>query len=312
MREQNIGLPVVEGGIVFLGNRRPTMRAFKMAGRNCVITRMHVPQAYTAYNVPDPNWITLHIPLTWSGDYVFDGYQVSEGDAFLADCLNGYSTAGENRDAITLGATREAIESAMRSMNGGCDSSFEFGASIIQPSTVLLQAVAGQIHAAMEVERSLGARQELHFMPEVAERDFIDVLAMEFRSAESANAVTRGLNRRAVDVVAEARQLTLAHSSSVPSLSEICAITRVGQTRLFECFQEVHGLAPYKCLMAFRLSAAHERLTDKDNPPHSVKQVALDSGFTKSGRFAECFLRQFGELPSEVLNQTQNEALMNT
>ena len=66
-------LPVREGGITFLGRKPPAMNAFKLAGRNTVITRMHVPQTYTAYNVPDPDWITLHIPLSWDGDYFLTG-----------------------------------------------------------------------------------------------------------------------------------------------------------------------------------------------------------------------------------------------
>ncbi|NDR55652.1 AraC family transcriptional regulator [Pseudoruegeria sp. M32A2M] len=311
MRQQSRGLPVREGGIVFLGKKPPAMHAFKLAGRNTVITRMHVPQAYSAYNVPDPEWITLHIPLSWDGSYVFDGREARAGEAFLTNNPNGYTTRGENRDALTLGPKRDALEAAMRSMFGHCADSFDFRASVHRPSPMLMRAIATQIDAAIEAETSQEARQELHFMHEVAERDFLDVLALEFRTALRTNSKYNGLRRHAVDVVAEARQLTLAHSASVPSLSEICAATRVGQTRLFECFQEVHGLAPYKCLMSFRLCAAHERLTDKDNPPHSVKQVAMDAGFTKAGRFAQCFFEQFGERPSEVLGRTRAERMLN-
>ncbi len=310
LRQQSRDLPVREGGITFLGKKPPAMNAFKLAGRSTVITRMHVPQTYTAYNVPDPDWITLHIPLSWDEDYFFDGEQVRVGDAFLTNSPNGYVTRGENRDAITLGPKRDALEAVMRAMCGGCDSSFEFRASVIRPSPILLRSIVAQIHTAIAEEVSQGARHELHFLHEVAERDFLDVLAMEFRTALRAHSKDSGLRRRAVDVVAEARQLTLANSNSVPSLSEICAVTRVGQTRLFECFQEVHGLAPYKCLMAFRLCAAYERLTDKDNPPQSVKQVAMDTGYLKAGRFAQCFFEQFGERPSEVLKRTRKERML--
>lgn len=310
MRQQSRGLPVSEGGIIFLGKKPPLMHAFKLAGRSTVITRMYVPQRYTAYNVPDPDWITLHIPLSWDGDYYFDGKQVRGGDAFLTTSPNGYTTRGENRDAITLGPKRDALESALRSMCGGCDSSLEFRAAVIRPSSVLLRAIAAQISAANDEEASQGVRRNLHFMNEVAERDFLDVLAMEFRAVLRPHWKDSGLRRRAVDVAAEALQLTLLNSHSVPSLSEICAATRVGQTRLFECFQEVHGMAPYKCLMAFRLNAAHERLADKDNPPESVKQVALDTGFVKAGRFAQCFFEQFGERPSEVLKRTRKERML--
>ena len=174
----------------------------------------------------------------------FDGRQVRVGDAFLTNSPNGYVTRGENRDAITLGPKRDALEAVMRAMCGGCDSSFEFRASVIRPSPILLRSIAAQIRTAIAEEVSQGAGHELHFLHEVTERDFLDVLAMEFRAALRAHSKDSGLRRRAVDVVTEARQLTLANSNSVPSLSEICAATRVGQTRLFECFQDVHGLAP--------------------------------------------------------------------
>lgn len=311
MDQQSRGLPVREGGIIFFGKKPPVMHAFKLAGRSVVITRMHVPEAYSAYNVPEPDWITLHIPLSWNGSYVFDGREAEAGEAFLTSNPNGYATAGENRDALTLGPKRDALEVAMRSMFGSCADISGLHSSVLRPSPMLLKAIRGQINSALEGETSQEARPALHFMPEVAERDFLDILALEFRTALSGSSKYKGLRRSAVDVVAEARQLTLANSNSVPSLSEICAVTRVGQTRLFECFQEVHGLAPYKCLMSFRLSAAHERLTDKDNPPHSVKQVALDAGFQKAGRFAQCFFEQFGTRPSEVLAHTRKERTLN-
>ena len=57
-----------------------------------------------------------------------------------------------------------------------------------------------------------------------------------------------------------------------------------------------------------RVSFAPEKISDALQGVvglPSVKEVAINAGFTKSGRFAEAFFATFGVRPSDILNRTR-------
>lgn len=65
-------------------------------------------------------------------------------------------------------------------------------------------------------------------------------------------------------------------------------------------FHNVRGEGPRARLTRIRLELAREALLAAE-PPLQVTTVALDCGFTHLSRFAEAYLRAFGERPSETL-----------
>jgi AraC-like DNA-binding protein len=65
-------------------------------------------------------------------------------------------------------------------------------------------------------------------------------------------------------------------------------------------FHTVHGEGPRARLNRIRLDLARARLL-RAAPPEKVTTIALDCGFTHLGRFAEAYLRTFGERPSDTL-----------
>lgn len=304
MREHARDMPVKEAGIAFFDRGKPTLKSLKLSGRNLVLTRMSVFQSFAAYTVPDAAWLCLHIPLCWREEYLFDGRAMSLGEAILTSSPNGYFTKGRDRDALTIGLRKKSLCAAISAISGRPYEGLEFRHFVFRPNRQFLRAIAQQfLESQTEV---LAARPEAanRCIEPSAETHIFDMLALEWINNDGSHKSSRDKSKRASDVVGQALTFSSANEGFVPSLSQLCAATGVGQTRLFECFQEVQGMAPYTYFQAMRLDAAYHQLNDVERPPHSVKQVALALGFTKPSRFAERFCHQYGELPSSVLART--------
>ena len=72
----------------------------------------------------------------------------------------------------------------------------------------------------------------------------------------------------------------------VPSVNELCSATFVCSRKLWDAFDERHGVSPGRSFRNWGLSRAHDRLRASDPAATSVARVATDLGFTHTGRFA--------------------------
>ena len=304
-KEHDHNMPVRDSGFTFFGKSEPTLKAIKSAGRHTVATRINLTEKYAGYTVPNHGWVGVHLPLSWRNIYYVNGIPIRHGDAVMIGDSSGYTSRGEDRISITFGIHMEALGPALRALSANTESLIDIPTCHFRPSQRLIDALLEQFHVLAGKGPTLPDARATHLIQETIEADLVDIVAQEILSMSEQNSIYDGRSRKALDVVNEAQVLNSLTLGRMPSLSELCAATGVGQTRLFECFQEVHGLAPYQCLQAFRLNAAMERLTDNENPPKSVKEVAINAGFTKSGRFAEAFFATFGVRPSDILNRTR-------
>jgi AraC-like DNA-binding protein len=87
----------------------------------------------------------------------------------------------------------------------------------------------------------------------------------------------------------------------VPSIAELCRVTRLSERSLRRSFQSEVGRSPSQFLRAWAMDEANRRLRSADAEVETVTDVALGLGFTHLGRFAESYRRQFGESPSVTL-----------
>ncbi|SDE62173.1 helix-turn-helix domain-containing protein [Ruegeria marina] len=302
--EQLRGMPIGEGHLALLDAGAPSLFGKKFAGKMSSVSRMYLPGRFTGYTVPHREWLAWHIPLSWIGDYIFDGQEVKPGDAFITGEPNGYTAHGKGRDNLTIGVYRPALEEALRALSGQPDLRLDMKWLRFRPSRRLVSQ-ALRLQSSLSQNDTKETADRVYKYHGTLDRDFVDVLAHEYFTTVGNAPRIHGARRRAFDIAAEARRLTFDTPDAPPSLSQLCSLLGVGETRLFEAFHEIHGLAPGECLMALRLGAAYERLTNPATPPRSVKEVALDAGFTKSGYFARKFQEQFGKLPSAVLAETR-------
>lgn len=91
-----------------------------------------------------------------------------------------------------------------------------------------------------------------------------------------------------------------AHLAETITLGHLCALADVGARALQKSFMDYRGQSPMEWVASRRLAAARLKLfesTDGD----SVTAIALQSGLSHLGRFAESYKRAYGESPSESL-----------
>ena len=297
-------MPLLDTGITFLRRGNPTIRSIKLCGQAVVLTRMKIIQQFTGYAVPDRDWLCFHMPLSWSDDYVFDGQIMRLGQAVLTNSPNGYFTRASDRDSITIGVKKQTLTSAINALQGTQSEAVRFDRIALHPSIGFLSAVA----KLLENDRADGSPclspDSVHLLSASAEADLIDRVAIEWLNHKGAKECNVDRAKRPSEVVGRALAIIRRNSGHLPSLSQLCEAAGVGQTRLFECFQEVHGMAPSRYFRLTRLDAAYHRLSDARTPPKSVKEVAIEAGYDRPGRFAQHFRQQYGELPSETLKRS--------
>lgn len=95
-------------------------------------------------------------------------------------------------------------------------------------------------------------------------------------------------------------ELLQSRLDNPPTLTELCEAVGARERTLFLSCVEAFGLPPVKLLAELRLNAVHRALL-KSRKEKTVTSVAMSYGFTHFSRFAELYLRKFGELPSATL-----------
>jgi AraC-like DNA-binding protein len=103
-------------------------------------------------------------------------------------------------------------------------------------------------------------------------------------------------------IFTKARAFLNERSHAPVYLAELCAATGVPERTLRDIFHSVLGVSPLKYLQLRRMRQVRVALHKSDKQDHSVKQIALASGFWELGRFAVEYKRLFGESPSETLS----------
>jgi AraC-like DNA-binding protein len=100
----------------------------------------------------------------------------------------------------------------------------------------------------------------------------------------------RGIVHRCIDL-AEALQRR-------PTLSELCAVSRVSERRLRTAFANQFDTSPAAFFRLWALTVARRRLSDVEGSSQPVTRTSLDLGFGHLSRFAQYYQQVYGESPS--------------
>ena len=95
-----------------------------------------------------------------------------------------------------------------------------------------------------------------------------------------------------------------------PTMSSLCAVSGLSERSIEVAFQESLGLSPRKFMNLRRLHQVRRDLVSSNRQTHTVGKIAMRHGFYELGRFAGNYRRYFGELPSQTLQRTTEEALV--
>ena len=139
-----------------------------------------------------------------------------------------------------------------------------------------------------------------------AERELLTRLALVVTASKPSNGIEHRKDR--MQVFRKARAFLHDHAHTPVYLAELCAATGVPERSLRDIFQSILGVSPLKYLQLSRMRQVRQALQQADKRDHSVKQIALASGFWELGRFAVEYKRLFGESPSETLGVVTTDA----
>ena len=92
------------------------------------------------------------------------------------------------------------------------------------------------------------------------------------------------------------------------TLEDVVRTSGLARTTLYSEFRQHFGMTPMEYLRRERLRMAHELLSSGREDLQSVARIAFDCGFSHLSRFANYYKRQYGELPSETLQKSKDNA----
>ena len=96
-------------------------------------------------------------------------------------------------------------------------------------------------------------------------------------------------------------------ADDVPSIRDVCAVTKASYATLERGFRETYGMGPKALMTAMRLSGARRALLHPSQTT-TVTAVALQWGFLEFGRFSARYRQRYGEVPSETLRKARGDS----
>jgi AraC-like DNA-binding protein len=83
-----------------------------------------------------------------------------------------------------------------------------------------------------------------------------------------------------------------------PTISQLAKMVSISESKLKKDFKLIYGLPVYEYFQKIRMQAAKDKLLSGD---HSVKEVAMELGYSNLSNFTIAFKKEFGLLPSKLL-----------
>lgn len=83
-----------------------------------------------------------------------------------------------------------------------------------------------------------------------------------------------------------------------PTISQLAKMVSISESKLKKDFKMTYGVPVYEYFQKVRMQAAKDKLLSGD---HSVKEVALELGYSNLSNFTIAFKKEFGLLPSKLL-----------
>jgi AraC-like DNA-binding protein len=112
-------------------------------------------------------------------------------------------------------------------------------------------------------------------------------------------ALTRSETAPAPHFVRRVEDFIRHHYAETITIEQLARVAGVSTRTLFSGFRDFRQVTPMAYLKSVRLEKAHKALQGGDaGDSAGVTKVALDSGFSHLGRFAQAYRSRFGQLPS--------------
>jgi AraC-like DNA-binding protein len=306
-RQHTQSLPIAQQEEVQLSRGKASWISVWACGRDLLISRMVSTVRKVVRVVPNHEWIAVLISDNPKSEYVVNGHVAKERDLFVSTTGNGYSSIGENRSGFAIGLKRDRLTNTCAALCGvRCEESYLTDV-VISLSSNEHSRLLGSLDSVLEHSFNQPVEKGRYRISAVLENDLYDQIARLLLPSLAGPRRPSMPATKALEVVA--RATAVAKEPDVPvSVADMCMAAGVGEAWLHKCFLEICGTSPARYLLLRRLFAARETLLDVENPPPSVKDVAISLGFREGGRFAQRYRVMFGEKPSETLQRTRCNA----
>ena len=107
------------------------------------------------------------------------------------------------------------------------------------------------------------------------------------------------LSRADIDRVMQVEAtLTKDIFEPAPTIHQLAKMVSISESKLKKDFKLIYGLPVYEYFQKVRMQAAKDKLLTGG---HSVKQVAMELGYSNLSNFTIAFKKEFGLLPSKLL-----------
>lgn len=83
-----------------------------------------------------------------------------------------------------------------------------------------------------------------------------------------------------------------------PTIHQLARMVSISESKLKKDFKLIYGVPVYEYFQKVRMQAAKDKLLSGD---HSVKEVAMELGYSNLSNFSIAFKKEFGLLPSKLL-----------
>jgi AraC-like DNA-binding protein len=84
-----------------------------------------------------------------------------------------------------------------------------------------------------------------------------------------------------------------------PTINQLARMVSISESKLKKDFKLIYGLPVYEYFQKVRMQAAKDKLLAGN---HSVKEVAMELGYSNLSNFTIAFKKEFGLLPSKLLS----------
>ena len=117
---------------------------------------------------------------------------------------------------------------------------------------------------------------------------------------------SRTVSFRRLNAIQTVNRFIFENPDEIPPIKDLCKITNVSKRTLEYAFQEHYGVLPKAYINSMRLNGARKQLRSALPGQLSISDAANAWGFWHMGQFAKDYRKLFGELPSEMLCQSQH------
>ncbi len=126
----------------------------------------------------------------------------------------------------------------------------------------------------------------------------IERFFMRMAVKNETNAHTLKLSRQDINRVMEIESfITRDVFNPSPFIPELAKMVNISETKLKNDFKTVYGMPIYQYFQKARMRAARDVL---ETNKYSVKQVAIEMGYTNLSNFSTAFRKEFGILPGKI------------